>query len=189
MPEHGTTTKRADGTIMTFTGRLVRPLAITADDLDIRDIAHALSMKCRYTGHCRSFYSVGQHSVLMARQALPGPAVWRLLHDASEAYLPDIASPIKDQFTIIKEAEARILAAVSTRFGLPPYAAVYREVHEADVAMMVWEGQWNMNDKDYRGSWWRPGISRHVIDQHFCAWLPQETEENFLKEAECLLEN
>ena len=186
--EHGTTTKRPDRTIMTYTGRIVRPLEMTANDIDIVDIAHALSMKCRYTGHCRRYLSVAQHCVLMARRDLPGPAAWRLMHDSSEAYLPDIASPIKDQFPVIKQAEERILAAVAEKFVLAPYSTAYLAVHKADVAMMVWEGQWNMNDADQKGIWWAANLSEYPMRQDFCSWDPQRAEQEFLKEAECLLD-
>jgi hypothetical protein len=187
MTEHGTTSNLPDEIIMTFTGRIVHPLAITPDDIDIRDIAHALSMKCRYTGHCKKHYSVGQHSVLMARWPLPGPAAWRLLHDTSEAYLPDIASPIKGRFPLMKRAEAAILRAVATKFNLPAYETVYPQVHQADTWLLTWEGRNNMHDTNKVGIWWHIEAPTAVLDHDFRAWSPAKTERMFLKEAQCLL--
>ena len=56
--------------ILTYSGKKFWPMAPRAEDLDIVDIAHALSNNCRYTGHVRKFYSVAQHSVL-ASQLVP----------------------------------------------------------------------------------------------------------------------
>lgn len=88
------------GRIRTFTGKYVDPLKLRAADICIEDIAHHLSLFCRYVGACPYHYSVAQHSLyvseLMARKH-PGRmmALAGLLHDASEAYLGDMASPVK----------------------------------------------------------------------------------------------
>jgi hypothetical protein len=52
--------------IQTYTGKKFYPLTATIDDIDIEDIAHSLSMQCRFNGHCYVFYSVAEHSVLIA---------------------------------------------------------------------------------------------------------------------------
>lgn len=97
MPEH------SDGGawIQTFNGGGFWPLDPRPEDVRLEDVAHALALKCRYNGHCRRFYSVAQHSVLMADwlAARPGVQWWEpvfaLLHDSGEAYLADIPSPVK----------------------------------------------------------------------------------------------
>lgn len=89
--------------IQTYTGRKFYPLEPDAADVNIEDIAHALAMKCRFNGHVKQFYSVAQHSVLMARHIKPTKTkvstfylkMWALLHDAGEAYLADIPRPVK----------------------------------------------------------------------------------------------
>jgi len=84
------------GKIRTFTGKYVNPFAMRAADLDIRDIAHSLSIIKRYTGHTPVGYSVAQHSVWVSRQFADRElALAGLLHDAAEAYLNDLASPVK----------------------------------------------------------------------------------------------
>jgi len=73
--------------IQTFTGRRFRPRNPAPDDFDIRDVAHALSLLCRFNGHCRVFYSVAEHSVRVSRICPPPAALWGLLHDLGEAYI------------------------------------------------------------------------------------------------------
>lgn len=113
--------------LQTFTGRQFWPLSPHPEDFDIEDIAHALAMKCRFNGHCISFYSVAQHSVLVAMECKrkwpdrPELPLWGLLHDLAEAYLPDIPRPLKRTIPgILKESEALIMQAACLRFGLSP---------------------------------------------------------------------
>lgn len=89
-----------DGRIRTFTGLYVNPLQLRPEDIDHRDLAHHLSLICRYTGACPEHYSVAQHSYYVAvamkkRYGEPEAALAGLLHDAEEAYFNDIASPVK----------------------------------------------------------------------------------------------
>ena len=100
--------------IQTYTGRKFFPVAPRAEDIEILDVAHALSMLCRYTGHTKQFYSVAQHSVLVSRIVPPQDAAWGLLHDASEAYLCDVARPIKPYRLL----EQRLMVQVAGRFDL-----------------------------------------------------------------------
>lgn len=81
--------------IQTFTGKKVFPLDIRAQQICIQDIAHALSLKCRFGGHCRTFYSVAEHSIRVSRIVPKHLKLIALLHDAAEAYLPDVCAPIK----------------------------------------------------------------------------------------------
>ena len=108
--------------IYTYTGRMIRPLDPNPDDIDIEDIAHALSMQCRFTGHLRKFYSVAEHCVLAARLVEPEQRLETLLHDASEAYLSDIARPVKKAPGFAEtyhKYEAQLERAIQQRFGLP----------------------------------------------------------------------
>jgi hypothetical protein len=89
------------------------------DDFDITDIAHALSQNCRYTGQCSKFYSVAEHSVHVSR-LLDGTGLELdgLLHDASEAYITDIASPIKQFLPDYLKMEDGIMLAFFKKYGL-----------------------------------------------------------------------
>jgi hypothetical protein len=109
------------GWIQTVSGRQFWPLEPKADDVDIGDIAHALSMKCRYSGHTQKFYSVAEHSVHISNALMrdgwsPSTALWGLLHDAAEAYLPDIARPIKSAIPGFAAIEEGVGYAIIERF-------------------------------------------------------------------------
>jgi len=101
------------------TGKAFYVLDPTSEAIDIEDIAHSLSNKCRFGGHCRELYSVAQHSVHVSHHCAPEDALWGLLHDASEAYLPDVVKPVKPVLEGFKRIEMDILRCVATRFDLP----------------------------------------------------------------------
>lgn len=107
----------SNGWIMTYSGARFYPLDPDFALIRIEDIAHHLSNICRFTGACKYHYSVAQHSVLVSQEAR-GFSGWGLLHDAAEAYLSDIASPVKEQLPEMEQIEEKILKAVAVRFGL-----------------------------------------------------------------------
>lgn len=106
--------------MQTFSGQAFWPLDPRADEIELIDIAHSLSMQCRYAGHCRHFYSVAEHSVLIAR-AMPNDDLARiaLLHDATEAYMVDLPRPVKNHMRDYKAAEIRLWRIIAERFNLP----------------------------------------------------------------------
>lgn len=103
----------------TYTGVKFTPMSPDPDQIRIEDIAHSLSNLCRYAGHCREFYSVAQHSILVAELCSQENRLWGLLHDASEAYLADIPRPVKIHLPEYKRIESDVLAAVAVAFDLP----------------------------------------------------------------------
>lgn len=104
--------------MQTFTGTQFWPLDPHTDDIDILDIAHALSHTCRYGGHCQPFYSVAEHCVIMAGFASEPNKLAALLHDAPEAYLVDVPRPIKPYLPNYYAIEARLAECIAERFGL-----------------------------------------------------------------------
>lgn len=81
--------------IQTYSGFRFTPTIPNINSIVIQDIAHALSMQCRFSGHCNKFYSVAQHSVLVSYVCDFKDALHGLMHDASEAYMHDLVTPLK----------------------------------------------------------------------------------------------
>lgn len=135
-----------NGWIWTASGRKAWPMELRPTDIDIDDVAHALAHLCRYAGHCRFFYSVAQHSVLVSelveawttnqRLALAG-----LLHDATEAFLIDLPRPVKHHRALAgyREAERRAEQAIAERFGLSPALFAHGAIKGADEVMLATE--------------------------------------------------
>ncbi|KKK79599.1 hypothetical protein LCGC14_2831880 [marine sediment metagenome] len=133
--------------IGTFTGKLVNPFAMTVDDICIKDIAHSLAMTCRFRGHVSQYYSVAEHCVRCAEIGLHSPdgyglARYRLLHDAPEAYLCDVPSPLKGQFPILKCVEEQIFAVMCDKFQIPTMSEeVEIAIKHADLVLLATEAR------------------------------------------------
>lgn len=125
--------------IQTFTKKRFHLLQPHIDDVDILDIAHALSLQPRFNGQSSEPYSVSQHSIMVCHQcsalAVPNNASPRdkaiielhgLLHDASEAYISDVNAPLKhsgrmDEYIKIEEKiQSTILKKFGIRTARPP---------------------------------------------------------------------
>jgi 5'-deoxynucleotidase YfbR-like HD superfamily hydrolase len=104
--------------MQTFGGRQFWPLDPRPEDVELEDIAHALANICRFGGHCREFYSVAQHSVLVSRVCPMEDALGGLLHDAAEAYVGDMIRPLKRMLDAYASAEVTVARAIGLRFGL-----------------------------------------------------------------------
>lgn len=102
----------------TFSGRHFWPLDPRPAEIDPADIAHALSLLCRYGGHVDRFYSVAEHCVLMSLAVPPEHALAALLHDATEAYVVDVPRPLKRHLDGYREIEAGVWNAICLRFRL-----------------------------------------------------------------------
>jgi uncharacterized protein len=106
--------------MQTYSGRRFWPLDPRPEEIDIVDIAHALSIINRFTGHTRQPYCVAQHSFLAGINVSPQDALWALLHHASEAYISDMSRVIKymPEMEPYRKAESKIMDCVCDRFGL-----------------------------------------------------------------------
>lgn len=100
----------------------------------IEDIAHALGNLCRFNGHTSAFYSVAQHSVIVAGAVPPDERLEALLHDASEAYIGDMVRPLKRRDHFYQETEKRIMAVIAEKFGLKPMSPRIKWADERALA-------------------------------------------------------
>jgi hypothetical protein len=107
--------------IMTFTGKHFYPYSPIVEDIDIQDIAHALSQICRFGGHCSRFYSVAEHSILVSIRCPQELKLVGLLHDAAEAYLGDVPTPLKQEW--FQKTEHNLMMAIYKRFDLRRFRA------------------------------------------------------------------
>ena len=123
--------------IRTFSGKFVDPLNMSKDDICIEDIAHALSQIPRFGGHLPKFYSVAEHCIRGARMIEESQSLAFLLHDAGEAYLLDLPSPIKHRLPEYKAAEESIMELIEEVFGVDLKTP---EVKEVDKVMV--EAEW-----------------------------------------------
>lgn len=150
--------------IETFSGRRFYFLNPQPEDIDIKDIAHALSMNCRYTGHCDRFYSVAELSWHMSRMAPEGLEMACLLHDASEAYITDIASPIKQHLPDYQEMEDRLMKAIASKFGFDyPLNPIVKHL---DLTMLSTEAHYLLSSRGDTWDLWRER-KRPVVQHTF----------------------
>jgi hypothetical protein len=130
---------------------------------------------CGFGGHCLRFYSVAEHSVLLARKVSAENRLWALLRDASEAYLVDVPRPLKPFLVGYREAEEKIMRAVCERFGL--LAEMPAEVKELDTRILTDEMQQNMAPPPIA---WSTAAEPVGVKLQF--WSPPRAKREFLAE-------
>ncbi len=130
--------------ILTVSKCKFTPLAPVKEDINIDDIAHALSMMARANGHYKQFYSVGQHSIYCAKEAIarglePHTILACLLHDASEAYLADITRPVKQHLSNYLEIEAVLQNTIFEKYIGEVSEEEQKIVAQIDDALLYYE--------------------------------------------------
>jgi len=170
---------KSDTWIETITGRQFSYLKPT---FDIGEIAHALGNICRFTGQCRRFYSVAEHSILVSRimedQRLGDP-MEGLLHDGVEAYLADVAAPAKSVLKDYKALDAALDKAMRKEFLVAEtksdgcvkadWLALFLEARE----LMPTKG------KNWLGP---PGLREEAwqLPYAICCWTPEDATSRFM---------
>lgn len=193
------------GWIQTYTGRALYPLDPKPSQFSIKDIARGLAMRCRYSGQCSRFYSVAEHSVLMARhlatyrtderwaenrdplgeytlQEVHDSAALALLHDASEAFLADVPRPLKPLLVGYQEAEDRMTSVIVAKYLGDEGPAIHHEIVKvADYAILLNEKHQLMAGEPK--PW---GLTGHPLFKSSWApkcWTPEEAEREYLTAA------
>jgi hypothetical protein len=174
--------------ILTYSGQYFDFLNPHLNDYNIRDIAHALSHVCRFAGHTREFYSVAQHSVLVARyvmhRAAPDDIISHgrdaLLHDAAEAYLGDITRPLKQLLPDYKVIEAHTEAALFAAFGLSFHSewTMPKIVKHADLVLLATEQRDLMPPHDDE---WLLIAGIEPLPEIINPWHPEKACREFMK--------
>ena len=146
--------------ITTVSGIHFYPLDPNPDDIDINDIAHALSLICRANGHFKYFYSVAQHCIACANEAIARGyslevILGSLLHDASEAYLCDVTRPVKKHIPQYLRAEEKLQDVIWERF-------IGRKLTDAEQ-QQIFE------------------IDDHILSQEFHLLMPENLNEDYRK--------
>jgi hypothetical protein len=114
---------RLGKSMFTYTGKMFYPLDPREEDINLSDIAHALSLICRFGGHSRFHYSVAAHGLLVKeilRQWGYGPRIQLigLLHNASTAYMGDMVYALEGALTNYAQIEGNIQKTINSKFGL-----------------------------------------------------------------------
>lgn len=157
-----------------YSGKPFYPEDPRVEDIDIQDIAQALSMTTRYGGHVTDFYSVAEHSVHMSNIVSEENAFIALMHDATEAYIGDLVRPIKYLFPEFQRLEDNIWFIIATKYGLP--IELPDEVKNHDVKICFTERSQILN---YTGETdWGYEMESHDIS--IMNWTPEQAKAMFL---------
>lgn len=159
--------------IYTYTGKKFYFTDPQIEDIDIIDIAHSLSLQCRFNGHLPKFYSVAEHSWKISYRLPDEFALWGLLHDAAEAYISDVPHPVKCEIDTIEKIENRILEIICQKYNLIwPMPEIVKKVDgrmgTSEMLIMM-----NKEEKDY-------GNNKAFENIKFDCYLPYYIEQMFL---------
>ena len=131
--------------ITTYTGKHFDPVNPEIELIDIKDIAHALSLICRGNGQVKSFFSVGPHCINAAKEAkLRGYSnrviLACLIHDAGESYLSDVPRPLKPSMPEYIRTENQLLDLIYEKYlGSPLTAEEAAQVKAIDNALLYYD--------------------------------------------------
>jgi uncharacterized protein len=123
--------------VSTFSGNRFYPLEPRIDHVAIEDIAHGLAYQCRFNGQTCEFYSVAQHSLIVASLVPPQLQLAALLHDAAEAYLGDMVKPLKVLLPEFAGIEEKVSEIIARTFGID--FSDYLPIKRADLIALATE--------------------------------------------------
>jgi 5'-deoxynucleotidase YfbR-like HD superfamily hydrolase len=151
--------------VQVHSGKLINLFKMKKSDILIEDIAHSLSFTPRFNGHTKVFLSVAWHSIQVAAAVSPEYQLEALLHDASEAYIGDLITPIKHHPSMapFRELERTIETAIFKRFGVKSTDRSLAAVKRADVQRYKIERDLYLNTSNVAA------LPKVVVEQEFLA--------------------
>ena len=183
---------RGDTVAEMYSGNYVDVADMKPEDVNLRDVAHALANTCRYGGHCKQFFSVAAHSNYCYDEAKKrGLPKWLkiaiLLHDGGEAYWHDLGRPHKIALgrngynVMLDKAQACVEQAVIV-YVYEAAIGNRRTIKEIDNAVMAAEVVRLMPSK---GKGWRGLDEVEAVRIPWWKWLwyrlPGRAEAGFMR--------
>lgn len=177
--------ERKGGSIQTFSGEIFYPLDPKIDEIHLVDIAHGLSNKARFTGQTKKFFSTAQHSYNVSDylRVLGYDVMVQFIglhHDDTDAYLPDVATPLKilPEFAWFRDLEHYMQDLCFAKFGC--VVKDYKPVKEVDIIMLLTEKR-DLMPK--RNSNWNHKYTQKPVPKPYkiIPWPPEEAEEKYLQ--------
>jgi hypothetical protein len=165
----------------TFSGVKFYPLDPREDEIVIEDIAHSLSNQCRFAGHCRFHYSVGQHSLIGSYLKDCTLPLHFLLHDAAEAYIVDLPRPIKRTglFGFMYRAfERRLNRLIERKFKLGPRTLDHPHIKWLDSRLLITEKRDVMGQSP--AEWKESELEFAPLPDYIRPFRPDTIERQFL---------
>lgn len=156
----------------TYTGKAFDFMSLHDAPVCIEDVAHSLSLLCRYNGHCTTFYSVAEHAYMCALLAgrLGFDTITRfaaLHHDDAEAFSGDIIRPLEDYFRIAFEGFDQFQSQIEFRcrevFGIPHDRDLAARVKLCDMAIFFVEYE-NLVHLPPPKPWKLPNLEPYVLN-------------------------
>lgn len=176
--------KEDQGKLYTFTGRKVDVVNPSDDQIKMEDIIHHLSNACRWTGACKHFYSVAQHTVLGTRALLEkgeiGTAKHFFLHDNSEAYMTDVSRTVKDLLSNYRPLEDKIQDVIYRKFLSDKE---YKEVPVTKKLMKYIDGQMLIKEMGIliNNGFFYDVEDREIKELEIELWYPPKAKEEMTK--------
>ncbi len=124
----------------TYSGQVLDLYNLKPSEIELETIAHSLAHQCRFNGHTKEFYSVAQHSILVSEWLPDWLKMAGLLHDAAEAYIGDIITPLKYEHYDIWCKEELVQDVINEVFEVQEEAKEGKEIiKQADKRVFLTE--------------------------------------------------
>jgi hypothetical protein len=171
--------------VLTYTGRKFNFNDLMNNDIQILDIAHALSMTCRYGGATKYFYSVAQHSVYLSEEILKDThdqflSFDALMHDAEEAYVGDMKTPLKSMIPVFSEIALQVDKGIRQKFAHLNLASEMQEkTKEYDRRILLDERKALMIQSEHK--WDMESDGTEPLGIYIEPWSPARAKMEFLE--------